>query len=358
MPNLIIQNFLRSGYSLDEIVDKYAIDFKRHPSYPNLVLLKYNQIKSDFSEKVVQECRGIILDEANDWAVVSMAFKKFHNLGEALADTIDWNTARCTEKIDGSLLTIYPFADRWQTQTTGTPDANTPINDFGITFKELFWQAFKYYLPSPNCGMCFFFELTSVYNRIVVKHSETKLTLLGARDLTSLQELTATEAQAYIRCPIVQEFPLNSFDACIESFSKMNPLEQEGYVVVDRAFNRVKIKHPGYVLLHHAKDGLLSQKSLVKIALEGEAPEVLTAFPEYKPMFDEVQDRLNKLIAILETDYAAIKHIEEQKAFALLAVKSKCSGALFTLRAGKTKGFREYLANIQIDNLMRLLEYK
>jgi hypothetical protein len=356
MPNLVIQNFLRSGYSFDELSDKYAIDAKRHSVYNNLVLFKYNQIESDFSERIVRECRGIILDESNDWNVVSLAFTKFFNLGEPNAATIDWNTARVQEKVDGSLITIAPIYGEWNVATTGTPDANTPINDFGITFKQLFWDTFKYQLPDPNCGMCFFFELVSPYNRVVVRYTEPKLTLLGARNLITLQELTAQEAQAYIPCPIVKEFPLNSFDACIASFDKMDPLEQEGYVVLDGSFNRVKIKHPKYVLLHHAKDGLMSNKSIVEIIRQGEMPEVLNAFPEYKPAFDEAQKRLDNLIATLEAEYDLIKDIPEQKAFALLAVKSKCSGALFSLRAKKVHSFRQYFAEMQIDNLVKLLQ--
>jgi len=355
---LLIQNFLRSGYSFDELADKYFIDAKRHSTYGNLVLFKYNQIDSPFSEQIVRECRGIILDENADWAVRCMSFQKFFNWGEGHAATIDWNTARVQCKVDGSLSCLWPYNGEWHVSTTGTPDAGGDINGFGITFQKLFWDTFKYQLPDPNCGICFFFELTSQLNRIVVRYQEPSLTLLGARNLITLQELTAKEAQQYIPCPIVKEFPLNSFDACIESFKQMNPLEQEGYVIVDSKFNRVKIKHPGYVLLHHAKDGLMSQKSIVEIARTGEMPEVLIAFPEYKPAFDEAQSRLHNLIAELETEYDAIKDIPEQKAFALQAVKSKCSGALFTLRAKKVHSFKEYFAEMQVDNLMKLLAYK
>lgn len=355
---LAIQNFLRAGNSFDELADKYAIDAKRHSVYNNLVLFKYNQIESPFSEQIVRECRGIILDENVDWAVRSMSFIKFFNLGEGHASTIDWTTARVQLKIDGSLSCLWSYNGEWHVSTTGTPDASGDINGYGITFQKLFWDTFKYKLPDPNCGICFFFELTSLLNRIVVRYSEPSLTLLGARNLITLQELTAQEAQAYIPCPIVKEFPLNSFDACIASFKEMNPLEQEGYVVVDQLFNRVKIKHPGYVLLHHAKDGLMSQKSIVEIARTGEIPEVLIAFPEYKPAFDEAQSRLRNLIAELETQYAAIKDITEQKAFALQAVKSKCSGALFTLRAKKVHSFGQYFAEMQIDSVMKLLGYK
>ena len=48
----------------------------------NLVCLKYNQIESDFSQEIVRECRGLILD--SDTAdIVCYPFYKFFNYGEA-----------------------------------------------------------------------------------------------------------------------------------------------------------------------------------------------------------------------------------------------------------------------------------
>ena len=41
---------------------------------------------------VVQECRGLLLEEGT-WNVVAMPFTKFFNFGEKLAPTIDWSTA-------------------------------------------------------------------------------------------------------------------------------------------------------------------------------------------------------------------------------------------------------------------------
>ena len=43
--------------------DPYFLDIKEED---DLTLLKYNQIKSDFSQDIVKECRGIILDKNNN----------------------------------------------------------------------------------------------------------------------------------------------------------------------------------------------------------------------------------------------------------------------------------------------------
>ena len=91
--------------------------------YPNLVLFKYDQVNSPMDNPVVQECRGIILDEADDWRVIARPFTKFYNYGEPNAASIDWTTARVQEKVDGSLCAFYHYKGDWHVATTGTPDA-------------------------------------------------------------------------------------------------------------------------------------------------------------------------------------------------------------------------------------------
>lgn len=67
------------------------------------VLLQYQQLNSDFSSRVVQECRGSIFrkDERANWTYVCRPFDKFFNYGQSEAATVDWNTARVLEKVDG-----------------------------------------------------------------------------------------------------------------------------------------------------------------------------------------------------------------------------------------------------------------
>src|SRR5277367_6643581 len=96
---LHIQQYL-STHSLTELEAAFGIKAKRHAQFPNLVMLKYSQINSPMAEPVVQQCRGIILDQTNDWAVVSYPFDKFFNYGEPNAAAIDWPRAKVYEKLD------------------------------------------------------------------------------------------------------------------------------------------------------------------------------------------------------------------------------------------------------------------
>lgn len=368
MPTLAVQEYLRSGGTLDALTSKFSIHVKRHPEFPSLALLKYDQIASQMSEEIVRDCRGLILDEADNWRAVSLAFRKFFNHGEGHAAKIDWDSARVQEKLDGSLMQLYWHAGAWRVASSGTPDAGGTVGNGidAIRFADLFWQTWKaegYELPPDGMrGWCFAFELTAPHNRVVVRHAEPKITLIGARNLDNLEETPAANFADACGWRLVSEHPLDSFDGIIETFRDMNPLQQEGYVIVDGDFNRVKVKHPGYVALHHLTDGM-GPRRVVEIVRSGEISEVLTAFPEFAKDFEMVKERYEALAADLDAQFAALAHIpvagkEEQKLFAASATKSKVSGCLFQRRLGRVASTKDYLRDMQIDALMAALDVR
>lgn len=69
-------NFINQHNNWKELLqeDPYFLEVKEDEGY---VLLKYNQIKSDFSQPIAQECRGIILNGDNK--IVCWPFDKFFN---------------------------------------------------------------------------------------------------------------------------------------------------------------------------------------------------------------------------------------------------------------------------------------
>ena len=146
------------------------------PHVPELVLFKYDQINSPMENPIVQECRGIILDEADDWRVIARPFTKFYNYGEPNAAPIDWTTARVQEKVDGSLCAFYHYKGDWHVATTGTPDAGGRVHNGERLFRDLIWEtAQKHELRMLSPAHTYLFELTSPYNRVVVPHTNRVL---------------------------------------------------------------------------------------------------------------------------------------------------------------------------------------
>lgn len=356
-----LQKFLRengpSKFGTDLLKFKYGIKSNRHPRFPNLVQFKYDQIDSPMGERIVQESRGVILDEANNWHVVARPFDKFFNWGEGHTKEINWATARVLEKLDGSLMILYHHMDEWHVASSGMVDAGGQVNGFPITFRDLFWKTFNEMglkTPDPQFweGGAFMFELTSPYNRVVVSHEKPLLTLIGVRDYDGQEYPVSSFAHQY---PVVRSFPLNEPSALLTSFQTMDPVKQEGYVVVDGNFNRVKVKHPGYVAIHHMKDGF-GIKRMVALVQSNEGSEFMAHFPEWANVYNEVKLKFDGLVAELEVAYALISHIENQKDFALLATKTRNPGSLFALRKGMVQSVRESLAQTQTEKLMDLLD--
>lgn len=354
-----IREYLLSGRTLDELAARYAVRAIRHGVYPNLVRLNYSQIASPFAEPLVRECRGIVLDESNDWAPVARGFDKFFNFGEPLAPVIDWTTARVQEKIDGTFCMAYFYDGDWHVATTGLPDASGPVGSAKMTFAELFWRTFDRNLLGDGLReFTILFELTTPLNTVVVEQKEARVTLLGMRHTASGRELTASEAGARLDgVPLAREFAFGGVADVLASFDAIDPRVQEGYVVVDSAFRRVKVKHPGYVRLHHLKYSLTT-KRLVDAVRIGEGGEIAATLPELADRVRDVETRLARLCSEIDGDYERLRDVEDPRAFALAARATRFPAALFNLRKGVIESPRTFFARMRLETLMELLEYR
>lgn len=323
-------NFLKTR-GVEAMTQELGIIVKRHPAYPHLVFFKYNQVESPMNHPVVQECRGLMLDESNDWMAVSYPFNKFFNYGEGNAADIDWSTARVYEKLDGSLMTMYYYDGVWQVASNGTPDAGGPVEGGAETFADLWWSTFNIPLDRLEPCFCYMFELMTPKNRVIVPHATPRFALLGMRDMETLEEVDHINWAQEAGMPVAPSFSLSGWDSIVEAAKGLNPMQSEGFVVCDGRFNRVKVKCPQYVALAHMKDGF-SRRRMIELVRHGEGDEFLGYFPEYRALYEEIVSRHRTLADRIESRFAEIRGIESQKDFALLATKEPCPAALFTMR--------------------------
>lgn len=347
---------------LDSLINTFKLKHKRHNVYNNLILFKYDQINSPMNEIICQECRGLILDENNNWQAVSWPFLKFWNYGEGHAAKIDWSTARVFEKVDGSLIQLYFYNGTWEISTSGTPDASGQVNLGNITFKELFWKVWNelnYQLPIGGENLTFLFELCTPYNRVVVPHKTNRIIFHGARNINTGQEIDIynslwAEEHGWEK---VKSYPLNNIEDIVSAANKLSPLEQEGYVICDAQFNRIKVKSIKYVALHHAVDGL-STRRLLEIVRTNEGSEFLQYFPELAQEYNKIKTAYDALIAKTIDTYNQFKHIESHKDFAFAVKDLPISGALFLMRRGKIGLPDEAFAAMPIKNLESILDLR
>lgn len=255
---LAIQKYI-AQHGLNKAIKDFALDMRENRE---LILLKYSQIDSDFKHDEVQECRGLILEKGS-WKIVSMAFSKFFNAGETHAHPIDWKSAKVLKKLDGSLITLYNYKGEWYTATTGTIDGMAGVNNYeDLTFSKLFWNTVKLntgmtkeqYVENLVEGYSYMFELCTPYNIVVCPHGESKVHLLSIRDLSTLEEIPHHELHLWnTHIPVVEAIPMSADLEILQAELKDKPFHEEGYVICDEDFNRLKLKNPSYVAAHFLK---------------------------------------------------------------------------------------------------------
>lgn len=319
---LEIQRYLRAGNNL------YGL---RNPPYSliikeldDLVLLKYMQGVSDCGNPIVNECRGIIL-ERNNWDVVCYAFNRFYNYQQTTWAATITPPFHCYEKVDGSLCRLYYWKGEWRVASSGTIDARTTKFADGKSFfalvvkalaaHNLTWDAF---VAPLNKERTYMYELATQDNPVVIHYDGYHLYYLGERDNTSYEEFYLPDG----RIDIVKEYHYDSVAAAIAAANQLSP-QEEGFVVRDNNWHRIKVKNPRYFELHYQENN--GRPDLLNLVLFGDKEEFLGYFPWYREDTEKIEKRLqeaakaaneeaNKLEALDCPNRAAYAHAVQNSA--------------------------------------------
>lgn len=319
----------------------------------NLYLLKYSQIDSDFNYKITRQCRGIIL-EKNTNNIICYGFDKFGNYGESYVPNIDFNTATITEKVDGSLIRLYWYDNHWNIATNGTIDASDATvtdlkTDKEYSFKELFFDVMRIKnidfkdltnIMDPTHNYCF--ELVHPVSRVVILY-EPNLYLIGARDMISLKESNIYDdcfndlIKIGIKIPKVYYF--SKLEDIIKIINELSN-DEEGYVITDINFNRMKVKNPKYLAKHRlALNRNFSRKAIIECIVNGVDDDMSAYFPEIKEKIDKVKLELTNYMSVVKQDINTLfnKKYENKKEFALDAIKTILPSFAFAIYDDKMK---------------------
>lgn len=374
---LNIQWFIEQHNDWEKILSSppYSIKITRDMVFGrNLVMLKYAQLNDpDFTIPTVRECRGIVLDE-DTLEVVSYGFNKFGNYGESYVPDINWKNCHTTTKIDGSLIKVSRIGDDFLISTNGTIDAFKAelTSNLGCrfsTYGELFAYAVKHITEKSfkdifEDGHTYMFELVSPYNRIVVPYNEINAYLIGIRNNVTFEETFFGDHPLSEIFPTPDVIDLSSLDDCLKATQDM-PWDEEGYVVVDDKFNRVKIKSPAYVSVHHLRgdDGTLSLKRGFEVIKNNEIDEICTYFDEYRKPLNVLKDLLESHIRENERvweDFCKVSDgfsTRKEKAEWILS-HFKVGGLGFSLLDNKVSSVAEWFHNLSVDRLVGVLDAK
>lgn len=362
--NSTLCNFIAQNTNWEELLSSPPFDIKiKHGTGENadLCIFNYNHRTSDFSIPEVQEARGIIINvKAQD--VVCWPFRKFGNYGEYYADSIDWQSARVTEKMDGSIIKVWfnKNQNKWVVSTNGqilAEDAQCECknidstNEIPTNFREIFDRVINpinyEYLEKDNT---YIFELCSPYNRVVVNYEEPQLYHIGTRN-----NISGREMEIFIGIQQPREYQLKSLEDVISAAGAIAPQNQsvtdckdedvsfEGFVVRDKDYHRIKVKSWKYIAKHYLS-GPMAKADLLEIALSGDGEEFSLYMPAQAAIIESYQKKIavikEKIHSICVLANNTLKECSSDKDFALkwqaLNI-GELSYIGYMIKAGKTE---------------------
>ena len=364
------QDFLRDGIAANGI-EKTLQTFEsqhgiRGKVEHGLLMLDYSQILVKWAEPFGYVCRGLILD-AETFEVVSMPLSKIFNSGEHYAAPIDWATARIYTKVDGSMLGRFwnERAGEFQCHTRFQLPASLKTNQVNgdpITWEKMIARCFvgwEEILAAQPHDQTWGFEICGQHNRVVVRYDDYSAKLLAARNNLTLREIPLEDLPA-IQNGKPQAYRFNNAAEVAEFANTFKAIDNEGFVVCDGDFNRIKIKSDQYVMLHRAKDGLRGINNLIEIARGNDYEEITTHFPEFKDDLDAVSGIMQECVERHERALEGLAGIVAQKDFALEIAKLglESPSTLFLTRAGKQPGVRVAFAAMNDTTFCKLFKAK
>ena len=375
---------------------KICCFIKEHPDWKEILETSYGIIvkaedhyaifnygaNCDFSDPIVQEARGIIIN-TDTLEVACFPFRKFGNYNESYADKIDWDTARVQEKIDGSIIKMwFDNGNRiFSTNSMIYADNVTANSMTGESFMDIIRKADNFQVIEKahdilNKDCTYIFELVSPETQIVIRYDKPHLYHTGTRN-----NLTGEELMVNIGIEKPKEYPLKSLDDCINAAVKLNQSQDgevhrvtgKGYVVVDGRWNRIKVKSPDYLMLHHLSTranfskerivGLLRDKTIRVEDICEEFPDFSHYFKYYDFKMAELEHQAKAFCDLTKRIYEEYSH--DRKAVAQIIKKHRLGALGFAcLDSGKsgseilaempTGKYCRYIPDYQPENLSDL----
>lgn len=291
----------------------------------NLACFKYTT-EADFSDSIVCEARGIIID-LHALKVVCWPFDKFFNVQERYA-------------------------------TSSTCDVEDAIISWhvGYTFKDVLVKAINYGdipLDKLDKDYTYMFELVSPMTQIVIKYELPQLFYLAERNNSTGEEIDA-DMGGFAR---PKSYKLTSLDDCLNAAIKLNEghgddVGQEGFVVVDSSFNRIKIKSSEYVAMHKiTTNKMFTVKRITELYFEGiDLHELTKKFPFEARILKYYDWQISEMKFKIENMMIYARHLYEEYDHDRKAVAKTIGGDPFSWA-----GFKAIGNDKTVDDMLAIL---
>jgi RNA ligase len=242
---------------LEEQIAEGYVNQRFHNKFSNLAIYCYSKsatLNYEWNE-ITCKCRGLIVDTST-MDIIARPFEKFFNLGEAMGITREQFPDRfpkITDKLDGNLITLYPWQGRWYAASKGSfhSDHADWANSWLVkNYSETFW---------PTGYTPVFEMIAEEVNHHVVHYGQAAsgLYLIALINNKTGEELNDVSRVQWANMNDIPYIPLEMIP--IEQALAENEKNAEGYIFAwDRAGTtplRVKVKFADFLalqrLVHH-----------------------------------------------------------------------------------------------------------
>lgn len=255
---LEIQKYLINGGSLKELRQKYSIRYV--PCAP-LGLVSLNcQLMSPKDVPMINECRSLFLNP-QDWSVAFKGMNNFFDInseeGQKVNKIFDWESARAYEKLDGAMICVYYHNDAWRIGSRFSPDGGWLAFGVGSQESNLSWKELTIktiedmginiddYYKSLDKNIFYSYEICTQDNQVGVIYQENFIKLIAAVNKTTLEEIDIEIIDSVL--PKAEFILVESEEEVLELTNNLEAHQQEGFVVCDKNFNRMKIYNSDYL---------------------------------------------------------------------------------------------------------------
>lgn len=359
---------------LESLIDEYKLIARYSTIYPELVLLCYDQLDTPKND-ITNECRGLIINTLDN-SVVAYPFYRFNDYN---GEKIDDNELKVFEKIDGSLITLYHYKDTWNVATKTTPDAHGLIYSREKSIRELFTEVFADRFQNLETDKTYVFEFSYHNNNIEkIKNHYTKqgitekkvddISLLMVRSNIDFKEIDIDQYKSKFK--LVESYSIDLATA-INNTRNLDPVYNEGYVLMDADFNRYKLKSPQFEVISELKinyDDTAERQQLIErdnfrklcIIVKTNSHRTFLEHPKYAsiiPQYERIYQKYTHVLQATKDFIDSIKHLSGKDLNDRLKNTDKYLNnlAYLTINGKYTKTIEDYFYDMNIKTFESLI---